>query len=257
MNKVTKIVKTIGRKAGKHSPAILMACGIVGMWSAGVMAVSATPKALQLIEDAKKEENGEECNLTPVETVKVAWKPYVPAIITAAFSTACLIGANSVHARRTAALATAYKLSETALSEFTDKTTAVIGEKKVKEIRNSIAKEKMENNPVSTKEVIVTPIGDTLCFDVLSNRYFKSDLESIRRAVNTLNTRLRQEMYISLSEFYSEIGLSHTKLSDDLGWNIDDGEIEVIYGSQISEDGRPCIVLDYTCAPRYDFSKLR
>lgn len=267
MNKLTKMVKTFSRNVSKHSPAILTGFGIVGMVTAGVMAVRATPKAMKLIEEKNMEKYKEnkdnsyakpnDFELTPVETVKAAWKPYVPAVATALVSTACLIGANSVNSRRTAALATAYKLSETALTEFKEKATEVMGEKKVKEIKESIAKEKIENNPVSNKEVIVTHTGESLCFDAISGRYFKSDIESIRRAVNTLNRRLRIEMFISLTEFYDEIGLSPTKLSDDLGWNIDMGEIEVVFGSQIAEDGRPCIVLDYTIAPRYDYGSLR
>ena len=37
---------------------------------------------------------------------------------------------------------------------------------------------------------------------------------------------------------------------------LDDGQLEISYGSAISDDGRPCITLDYHVAPRYDFSKL-
>ena len=64
------------------------------------------------------------------------------------------------------------------------------------------------------------------------------------------------EMYISLTEFYNEIGLEPTKISDDLGWDLDDGLIELDISSQITDDGRPCIVIDYLVAPRYDYSKL-
>ena len=67
---------------------------------------------------------------------------------------------------------------------------------------------------------------------------------------------LSGDMYVSLSEFYDELGLDHTAISDDLGWDIDKGMIELDFSSQIADDGTPCIVVDYCIAPRYDFSRF-
>jgi len=89
----------------------------------------------------------------------------------------------------------------------------------------------------------------------MSSRYFQSSIEDIKKAANELNRRLSTgENYVSLSDFYDEIGLSHTKNSDNLGWNIGkDGWVELDFSATIAEDGRPCIVVDYLVAPRYDF----
>ena len=38
---------------------------------------------------------------------------------------------------------------------------------------------------------------------------------------------IRDRMYISLNDFYYEIGLDNIKLGDELGWNIDDGYIDL------------------------------
>ena len=38
-----------------------------------------------------------------------------------------------------------------------------IGEKKEQTVRDAVAKERLEKNPVENKEVIVTAKGDTLC----------------------------------------------------------------------------------------------
>jgi hypothetical protein len=64
---------------------------------------------------------------------------------------------------------------------------------------------------------------------------------------------MRDEMYISLNEFYCEIGLSPVKMGDDLGWNIDTGYIDIEFSSQLAEDETPCLVINYKVAPRYDF----
>jgi hypothetical protein len=161
-----------------------------------------------------------------------------------------------VHARRTAALATAYKISETALTEYKDKVVETIGEKKEKQVRDKIDKDHIDKDPVSKKEVIITKAGETLCYDMLSGRYFKSDIEQIKKAVNELNRRMMNDMYISLNEFYDELGLSHTAIGYEIGWNIDSGLIETDFSSQIADDGTPCIVVGYSVAPKYNYSKL-
>lgn len=255
MNKpnLSKIAKGIRMSISKHSPEILTGIGIAGMVITTVMAVRATPKALILIEDKKAENDVDK--LTPVETIKATWTCYIPAAITGCLSIFCLIGASSVNARRNAALATAYTLSESALKEYQGKVIETIGEKKEQSVRDAIAKDRIDKNPVSSREVIITEKGNTLCYDAISGRYFKSDIDKLKKAENELNRRMRDEMYISLNEFYYEIGLNPTKIGDDLGWNIDHGYIELNFSSQLTDDGNPCLVIDYQVTPRYEYNR--
>lgn len=67
---------------------------------------------------------------------------------------------------------------------------------------------------------------------------------SIRAAVNKINETMVYEMYAALNDFYNEIGLSNTDMGDELGWNLDDGLLEISYGAMVADDGRPCITLD-------------
>ena len=259
MNKetITNFFKTARTAVSKHSPEILTGIGIAGMITTTVLAVKATPKALQLIADAEEENNYEP--LSKVETVKVAWKPYIPAVVLGTVSTACLIGASSVSLRRNAALATAYQLSTTALNEYKEKVVETIGEKKEEIIKDKIAKDKVEKNPVSSHDVIITGKGTTLCYDIQFDKYFESDIETIRKAVNNINYRLTGGSceYVSVNDFYDELNIRHIKVGDNLGWNIGrEGQLEVDFSAQITDDGRPCIVMEYHVAPRYDYHKL-
>lgn len=249
---LAKIFKTVQTSVTKHSPEILTGIGIAGMITTTVLAVKATPKALRLIEEKKNEEQVEE--LTPVETVKVAWKCYIPATVTGAASVACLIGASTVSARRNAALATAYKLSETALAEYREKVVETIGEKKEKVVREKVADEQIKRNPVSQSEVIVTGKGECLCFDPLSSRYFKSDLEYIRRAENNLNAQILTQIggYLSLNEFYDELGLERIDIGDEFGWNLDN-RIALDISSHVTDDGRPSLVIGHYNRPDYNY----
>ena len=249
------IVASTRQFVSKRSPEILTGIGIAGMISTAVLAVKATPKAMELIEEKKREEWLDK--LSPVEMVRVAWKPYIPAIVTCVTSTACLIGASSVNAKRNAALATAYKLSETALTEYREKVIETIGEKKERTVRDKVAEERVKKNPVSKNEVIITGNGKTLCFDPISGRYFMCSIETIKRAENTLNKQMLHDIsgYVSLNEFYDEIGLDHTSVGDDLGWNTDK-IIDIDFSSQLNDNGEPSVVLDYLVAPKYDFYKF-
>lgn len=258
MNKsnFTKVVKNIRFGITKHSPEILTGVGIAGMITTTVLAVKATPKALKLLEEEAREKDIPREDLTIKEKIKTTWKCYIPAAMTCTSSVACLIGASSVNAKRIAALATAYNLSETALNEYREKVVETIGEKKEKLVRDKVAEKHVSDRPVSNTEVIMTEKGNTLCFDPISGRYFKSDMDKIKKAKNDINWRLLNDMYVSLNEFYDELGLAPTSLGDELGWVVDKGKIDIYFSSQLTDEGEPCLVMEYSIAPKYDYNKL-
>ena len=259
MNKqvLSKSFRNMKLSLSKHSPEILVGIGIASMLTTTVLAVKATPKAMQLIEQKKEELDVDK--LTPVETVKVAWKCYIPAAISGTAAIACFIGSNSVHAKRYSALATAYKLSETAFNEYRDKVVETIGEKKERTVRDKVSKEQVESNPIQKTDIIVTGKGNTLCFDPLSHRYFYSDLEKIHRAANKLNYEINTNPFdsgVTLNDFYMEIGLHGTVTGESMGWNLHTGMIKIYPSAQMVEDGEehegePCVVLNFENPPQY------
>lgn len=258
MNKptVAKLLKDVQATVSKHSPALLTGIGIAGMITATVLAVKATPKAMKLVDDKQNELYPDSTEkLKPTEVVKVTWKCYIPAAITGAVATACLIGANSVNTRRNAALATAYNLTATTLAEYKDKVVETIGEKKEREIRDKVAEERIAKEPVNKSAIIVSGSGNTRCFDTITRRRFTSDIEQIKRIVNELNRRMiNGDDYIALNDFYYELGLEGCKVGEELGWNITRGLIELDFSAQLDEDGVPCIVLDYEVAPKRGYN---
>ena len=247
-----RTIKSAGRVLTKYSPGILTGIGITGMIGATFMAVKATPKALYLIEAKKEESEVEE--LTPVETIKTCWKCYIPATLTTVVSAVCLIGASTVSAKRNAALATAYSISEAALREYQEKVVEVVGEKKEKAVRDAVAKDKIERDPVTKSEVVIIDSNsNTLCYEPLSGRYFKSTIDKIKKAEIKLDRQMIQEMYVSLNDFYWEIGLDGTDLGDKMGWNLSKGYMDLSFSSQLADDGTPCAVIVYGIPPVYDY----
>ena len=254
MNKagLKQTIKSAERVLTKYSPGILTGIGIAGMIGATFMAVKATPKALYLIESKKEESEVEE--LTPVETIKTCWKCYIPATLTTVLSAACLIGASTVSAKRNAALATAYSISEAALREYQEKVVEVVGEKKEKAVRDAVAKDQIERDPVTKSEVVIIDSNsNTLCYEPLSGRYFKSTIDKIKKAEIKLDRQMIQEMYVSLNDFYWEIGLDGTDLGDQMGWNLSKGYMDLSFSSQLADDGTPCAVIVYGIPPVYDY----
>ena len=238
------VVNTISDK----SPEILIGFGLAGMLTSTILAVKATPKALDILEREDRE-------LSKVDKVKLTWKCYAPAAVGYCVSAACIIGANSVNAKRNAVLAGAYKLSETALLEYRDKVTEVLGEEKEKEIRDSIAEDRV-NKTERKGEVIIAGKGDTLCYDMHSGRYFKSNMDEIKRKLNEINYKLMQDNILSVNDFYDQIGLDPISTGYDFGWLVDDGLIRLYFTSTLTEDGQPCLAVHFDNMPRMGYDRL-
>ena len=243
----------VKKSMSEHSPEILLGIGIAGMLSSTVMAVKATPKALMLIED---EEDILNRDLTKKEIIQVAWKPYIPAAIGFTVSAACLIGGNTVNAKRNTMLATAYHISERALAEYADKVVEVVGEEKEREIRDAVSRDRMKSDPVSNQEVVLTGKGEVLCYDSISGRYFKSDMNELQKAENVFNKNLLSENYCPLNDFYDELGLDPIEVGDYVGWNINDGLMELYFTTQFADNGEPCLVVNYITEPKHGYDKL-
>ena len=246
---IKTMAKSVWAGAKKHSPEILIGMGIAGAASSVIFAVKATPKAMFLLEE-KRQELGVE-KLEAKEIIKTAAPVYIPTAVSFGVSVACIVGASSVNARRNAALTAAYTLSESTLRTYRDKVLETVGENKEREIRQKAAIEQQQSTPEPQTLVVSSAAGQLKCFDSLSGRYFVSTKNEIDKAVNEFNRQLRDDMRISLNDWYDLIGLDTNKLGDMLGWDIERGYVETCYASRLDEDGLPCLVVNYVEPPHY------
>ena len=252
--KFGNVLKSIKISAVKNSPAILLGVGIVGFFSAMVLVGKETPKALAKIDEKKKELDTDK--LKPVEIVKATWVCYIPAAVTAGMSVVCILGSNRINARRYAALSAAYGLTEAAFKDYREKAVEVIGERKDKEIKDRIAKDKIDNHPMDEKDIIITGKGNYLCFDSISGRAFRSDIDYVKKAQNRFNERLLTEMFMTLNEWYGILDipkLPDIDIGKEIGWKLEDGLLDLCFSSQLTEDGEPCLVIGYNLLPRYNY----
>ena len=210
------------------------------------LAVKATPKAEKLIEEAEKKKGDK---LTKTETVKAAWKCYIPAAITGACAVACMVGSNTILTKRNAALTAACQLTESAFKDYSDKVIETIGEKKEEAIQDAIAQDYLNTVSIDESKIINTGEGNTLFHDWASGRDFRHDKNKIEKACNDLNYRMLTENYLSLNEFYDEIGLPNIGIGDEYGWNINKrggGLIEVKFSPCLATNGEPCLLVHFS-----------
>lgn len=251
---LTSMVNCAWKAMRKHSPEILTALGIAGFTTATVMAVKVTPKALEKVrQDSQKNHNGDRYAYTKKEAVQSAWKHYIPAVGVGLSSAACLIFATSTNLRRNAALAAAYSISESTLRDYQAKTLELVGPEKEQEIRDAAMKERIDRHPIPTGNVLLMGKGDTLCYDPWSDRVFKSDVDSIVKAANSLSREMLDSGYVSLNDFYWEIGLAETKAGSQLGWKVERGLIDPVFSGQLTKDQQACIAIDFRVPPAMGF----
>jgi len=244
----------VKRNLSKNSPLIMTGIGIAASIGAVVTAFKVAPKAkevLNQVEAIRKPEDSD--GKIFWEKTKAVAPIIAPVVIQEAVAIGCIAGSYKVNSRRLVALSTAYSLSERRFDEYQKQVIKNLGERKEQKIRDEVAAEKIKNDKKSS-EVQVEEMK-VLCYDTITGRYFSSTRDDIQKAVNEINKRIIHEMFVSLNDFYYEIDIPQVEIGEALGWNSDD-LLDVEFSSQLTDDGRPCLVMDYRIQPRFDYRKL-
>lgn len=269
------IVKTVSKHGGdlvkylsKNSPTILTGCAVAGAFAAVGLAIKATKPALEHIDEAKYERrdriiilNGDEredneltqeeldsIELKPLEVVQACWKDYVPTAIALAGTTACVIGAHSISAKRTAAMAALYTMSEQALKDYRLKTEEIVGPGKATKIHDAVVEEQIQQHPMDPNRIKELPIGDVWCYDRMTDRYFPSNMQKIRAAVAELNEQMAYGERVSRNDFYYAIGANGVQYGDDSGW-CTENKLEIEFTSSLMSDGTPVLAIGFKNMP--------
>lgn len=251
---IPQALKTTQRFLSDNSPTILTSLGAAGVVSTAVLAAKGGKLSeISLQVDAEHENRDEPYNLK--EELQRTWKNYIPAAAVGAASIICIISANSIHSKRTAAIATAYSLTETAFKEYKNKVVEQIGAKQEERVRDEVAKDRVKNDPLSSKEVIFVGNKEVLCYETMDGRYFKSNMETLRKAQNDINAQILNEGYASKNDFCRLIGLAPTGYGEEVGWNTDT-LLDLQFTSTIADDGEPALAIGYAVTPVRNYYKF-
>lgn len=236
-------LKALERTLIEHSPTILSGLAVAGTLTTAYLTATATLEAAEILNDPNEEIR---------EKLRWTWKLYIPAASSGALTVATIVMANRVGNKRAAALAAAYKLSETAYSEYRERVVETIGDKKEREIRDTLASSRVVHSS-NAGNLLVVSDGRERCYDSFSGQYFESDHETIRRAVNDVNAELLDSGYVSLTEFYNRIGLPQTSVSEALGWR--DGNLMDVTYSSVLHEGKTYLAIDFTKNPVPNYNR--
>lgn len=158
-------------------------------------------------------------NLTTKEKIPVIAKTYWKTAVFAGLSAGLLIASVRLGRHQLKAAVLMASVAQNALDEHEKATEQVVGEKKAAEIKGKAAQNAVAKNPPKLDGIIDTGSGTTLCYDRLSGRYFWSDIEVIRRAVNNLNADLLDMGFVSLNDYYDALELPNVKYGSSSGWH--------------------------------------
>lgn len=254
--------------AGQHKSGICMWLSLASLVTTVICVADEAPKAKEALKKLHEKQEEEGVELTKpakiwedTKTVApIVWPAAVSFVATAGFE----IAGHNADAKTIASLElvaesmrrkTAY-YRRAAIEEFGDKADQRIRDRANKDIIEDEKKKNIKHESVP-EEVICANPALALVYDVQTGRYFNATQADIQRAENELNRRVYSEMWVSINDFYYELGIKGIKLGEQLGWNADNPpRFECTFDACISEDGRPCLVLTYDIDTRYRYGDL-
>lgn len=243
---ISTIAKNVGGAIIKNAPTILTSLSVAGVVSTAALTAKAAVSANDILKNSHELEE-----LDLKTKIKLTWREYIPSIIMGGITIACVISANTISLRRTAALAGMYSLTEKALKDYKDEAAKLFGDKKAREVEDKVHETRIKENPPKSGDIIMTGKSTTLFYEPLSARYFKSDVNTIQSCVNHLNCQLMDESTLSVNEFYWGVGLEPCEFGRYNVWDISRGLIDVDFSAHMTENYEPCLSLVFRTQPRY------
>jgi hypothetical protein len=248
---IKRIFATAEKFVVDNSPGILTGLGVAGTITTAILAGKAGySTALLLQTDWAKA--GEQP--TRKQEIKMVWKEFIPTAISGVATITCIVAANHIGSRRTAAIAAAFKLSEQLTEEYKERVIKTLGAQKEEKMRSELAGDRMSR--AGGAETIIITGSEVVFYDELSGRFFKNEMEKVRKAVNDINHQVNNNYYASLTDFYNLIGLNPTTFSDEVGWNSDE-LLDVTYSTTLLQDGRPAISMSINATPIRGFDRCQ
>ena len=235
----------------RNGSTLLTFIGAGGVILTSIMSATATPKALTMVDCAKKEKGSE---LTPLETVKAAGPAYIPAAVIGASTIACIFGANVLNQRSQASLMSAYALLDSSYKKYREKVGEVYGLESADRVNETVVRDDYANGLIQPRK------EQRLFYDTTAMRYFESTMEDLELAEDQLNQNLMCKAYVSLNDFYRLLGVPEIDGGDRLGWTTYDRGYQkgcdgiLFHHTKVDlDDGLECCILQIVTEPSMDY----
>ena len=246
---LTRLVKA-------NAPTILTASACAGTIATVILTAKSTTLAIEKIADYCEDNLRSPEDLSWKEKFAVSYRVYIPPAITGVCTLVSIIASNRIQYARGAAFALAYSGSEAAFKRYREAVADVVKPKDREAIKARVAEKSVQSaGEPFPGTILVASSGNVLCYDIFSGRYFKSDIETIRRVENNINGQLNLECYASLNEFYNGLGIPPIAAGELVGWS-EPNSLSVEFGSQLTEKGEPVLTIDFLVSPKENYFRI-
>ena len=192
------------------------------------------------------------------ELIKLNWKHYIPTAVLLLSGGGSLAAGLYWCGQTTTAFKMAYELSEKKLTERLAAETIAVGEKTAKKITSTEEDQKLVNTPASITNICHDPSkpDTSLVYEPMTDRYFRSDFNTLQRDWNILMNQMLNDDYVSLNDWFDTCGLENAGVGEFIGWNNRRGLVEMEIVAKVADTGEPCLMIEYSQTPYPNFDKM-
>ena len=259
LNGITRSIHKTKFKIKKHSPEILIAAGVVGVVTSGVMACKATTKLSGILDETKEnidkihevvenpdilpkgteyteEDSKKDLAIIYTQTGLKLIKLYAPSVAVGMLSIAAIISSHNILRTRNVALAAAYATVDKGFKEYRGRVIERFGKDLDRELRYNIRAKEIEETVTDEngEEKVVKKTVDVVAIDEPSDyaRFFDNgctgwtknpecNLLFLKQTQAWANRKLQEDGILFLNDVYEMLGLPKTKQGHVVGWVYD------------------------------------
>lgn len=192
-------------------PIILTGVGIAGVIATTAACQKDTAKAMKMLDEADIEIE------TKTDQFKYTWKCYIPTMVTGTVTILSIAAAGYLSHKTEMALAAALALNKDNLKKFETKAREIIGEDKVREIKQEVAKADAAKATPPKK-----PVDKSLVrlYDPYTEQFIDTSIEKISLTMLAINKDLTTTGEASYNKLIRLLGGKESKNIDMLGWSL-------------------------------------
>lgn len=238
-----------------HLPSLLSVAASFGVISTSVLAVKATPKALNDISESEA--------ITNKEIIKAAWKEYIPTVASGVGTIFCILMANGMNKKQQDSLIAAYAALHRSYDSYKRQIIERHGIEEHAEIMDDISIEDSHDPQIwvpgiydSIETDFHVDEEEHLFYDTIGNRYFNSTIGRVLQAEYHLNRNFCLGAAVSVNDFYEFLGIEKTEDGNQKGWVINDDDM--LYWIDFSNytakiDDLECMIIEPVWGPSEKF----
>lgn len=231
---INGLLKQGGQMLKANAPEILTAIGITGVASTAYLAARGAIKATHKTESDAPFQTLDRKG--KIEHIKKVAPSYAPAAAAGAVTVAAIVCSHKVSTQRIAVATATASLATQQLHEYRAKVVEQLGKRKDENVRAAVAQDKVDKTVAKSGVPVIVGSGMALCYEEHTGRVFPCDMEKLRKIENWLNKQILSQRWVTLDDFYHEVGLRPTTNSGNWGWQQSSGFVELAYSGVLIDD---------------------